>query len=138
MCVLARVRPFFPPLTQYVHIRTLGFARLLWPCTDTHTNTHSHTLFSEASPAVATLHIHTRTLARTVKDRRSAELQQPGPRAPALLLCHWIWSKLAVLLARKQLAESAGSLVSTYFLFPFMSASAGQSVCVLCTQTSGI
>lgn len=62
----------------------VGFARLLWPRTDTHTNTHSHTLFSEASPALETLHTHTHTHA--VKVRGFAKLQQTGSQVTALPL----------------------------------------------------
>lgn len=143
LCVYVHVLDEFSHHFKSICARMLvGFARLLRPCSDTHTYTLFH--FSEASPALETLHTRTRkhTHVHThthVKVQGFAKLQQTGSLLTALQLCHcchWNWSKLAVLLAPELLAVSAGSLVSPYF-FISLHVCVCKSVCVF-TQTSGI
>ena len=61
VCVRAHVRRVFPPLSPSVHVCTFGL-----PDYCGHVLTHTLSLFSEASPALETLHTHTDTHTHTL------------------------------------------------------------------------
>lgn len=125
-----RVRGVFPPPSSYVHVGKFDL-----PDYCGHALTHTLSLFSEASPALATPHTHmqesTHAQTHTVKVQEFAKLQQTG----FLLRSHTAFS-LSLLPPKLVNAgcfsgsRTVGSLVSPYFLFLFIPASVSVCVCV--------
>lgn len=146
VCSCTHVRGVFPPPSCYVHVGKFDL-----PDYSGHALTHTLSFFSDASPALATLRIHTHTQESThsqthiVKVQGFAKLQQTS----FLLRSH---SSLSVTAATETgqswlfqwlqscWQEAVGSLDSPYFLFLLMPASVRVCVCVcaLFTKTSGI